>query len=1014
MPPFSRTSRKTSARASGSCICRSSTLYNEITGGLLHSILTRMPNFESSFNILGFLDRDKFLSILGKLKYLASTDKHQQLFPTTRMQITWLVGMLAQDGSHLLHISDIIAFLMRQIRGGDLSPDNVSQAKMLVELMYMHKDRLFSNRMLKYHALFFLVRHIADHERFVELRTMEEKLLEFLTSSQMEDCVIIGRDFIFSLMQISRLPFAAQLLKKLMASPSPQYPGMPGIADFLERPTPREFLIARLTPDMEIKLVFILQHIEKGFEYTFFERFRRRFVHADNETLYPDLIRYICGVVHPSNQILASSIVQRWDLITSLLRGIKSTACAQACKLALYFDWLFFNPTRDNIMCLEPGILLLYKCVKRHPYITATMIEFLAESADRVYPEHGQKVLWSLQEAMRTVTSKQVIASLSLLMQATNLDRNAKELLKKLFPMFIESSVNIQTVGFSGEVSTVEPSRDPRLAHAMPRTQSPTNGVSALSASDSILPSFSNDTGGDAFVSEEVVDDEPPAQEEETVSVMEFVSCMQVYSGDNDSEAQSAFSEECRAFLGQFVSDDCIDEPETVGALLRSKVDVDLAALWPIGDATLPACITLLEQVIAEYVSLRASANSNADRLTRLVEAMVKSNSQFAPALLVAELRESSWTVSDADGSFFVACLGRAQLMPALMVVLDHDSDWFFHILPAVLRCYGSWLTGRPDLLKCIVSNIDADQLLELGLAIRLGNMRLFGLHLAATLAESLSWTSFEQWAVWALLGDELVAESSQGNTVGVTSMFAAATSLPQAAVLEHKYTHSVTGVDGGVSERKTGQAFTEAKQGVMAIASRVPLSEAAVRAVLIGLQDMPSAMTAVMLQWLGLYGVDRLVEAVRNAVLQYAGQSLSKMDATAIAAAFEDSGGDDDEDHDSADGRQQAGGRGVPEGGMVSAAEAGKSPGRRFSQLVSPSAARLSRTIASSALNIAKLSSANLRVMLQSLATLQQTAADREHSAGLHSVFASPGLKEALEQVPIPDGWQRPLYFLA
>ena len=99
---------------------------------------------------------------------------------------------------------------------------------------------------------------------------------------------------------------------------------------------------------------------------------------AESQSLRCDLIRYICGVVHPSNEVLSSDILPRWAIIGWLLttctvrrRGLRPSAagpapaptrlsarflCLQSnvaasnAKLALFYDWLFFNPEKDSIM----------------------------------------------------------------------------------------------------------------------------------------------------------------------------------------------------------------------------------------------------------------------------------------------------------------------------------------------------------------------------------------------------------------------------------------------------------------------------------------------------------------------------------------------------------------------------------------------------------------------------------------------------------------------------------------
>lgn len=80
-------------------------------------------------------------------------------------------------------------------------------------------------------------------------------------------------------------------------------------------------------------------------------------------------------MVHPSNEVLSSDILPRWAIIgwlltTCTVRGrslgrlqepgrllqsavsvcFQSNVAASNAKLALFYDWLFFNPEKDSIM----------------------------------------------------------------------------------------------------------------------------------------------------------------------------------------------------------------------------------------------------------------------------------------------------------------------------------------------------------------------------------------------------------------------------------------------------------------------------------------------------------------------------------------------------------------------------------------------------------------------------------------------------------------------------------------
>jgi integrator complex subunit 3 len=52
---------------------------------------------------------------------------------------------------------------------------------------------------------------------------------------------------------------------------------------------------------------------------------------------------------------------------------------AANAKLALFYDWLFFDPEKDNIMNIEPAILVMFHSMRSHPAVTATLLDFLVK-----------------------------------------------------------------------------------------------------------------------------------------------------------------------------------------------------------------------------------------------------------------------------------------------------------------------------------------------------------------------------------------------------------------------------------------------------------------------------------------------------------------------------------------------------------------------------------------------------------------------------------------------------------
>ena len=65
----------------------------------------------------------------------------------------------------------------------------------------------------------------------------------------------------------------------------------------------------------------------------------------------PELIRFVCCVIHPTNEVLASDVIPRWALVGWLLSLCQANPVVFAnAKLALFYDWLAYNPEADNIM----------------------------------------------------------------------------------------------------------------------------------------------------------------------------------------------------------------------------------------------------------------------------------------------------------------------------------------------------------------------------------------------------------------------------------------------------------------------------------------------------------------------------------------------------------------------------------------------------------------------------------------------------------------------------------------
>ena len=161
-----------------------------------------------------------------------------------------------------------------------------------------------------------------------------------------------------------RLPVVADLWQDLMSWPNNF------ISHLLSSPTPKHFLSLRVSPEMERKLLYLTQQVQFGKQDKYEAWFQRHHLATpESQGLRPDLVRYIVGAIHPSNEVLKSGSTPRWALVGSLLTSCTGQVVSAFTKLAIFYDWISFNPDKDNVMSLEPAALLMQNSVRSHPQV---------------------------------------------------------------------------------------------------------------------------------------------------------------------------------------------------------------------------------------------------------------------------------------------------------------------------------------------------------------------------------------------------------------------------------------------------------------------------------------------------------------------------------------------------------------------------------------------------------------------------------------------------------------------
>ncbi|KAF9307425.1 Integrator complex subunit 3 [Mortierella antarctica] len=421
--------------------------HGEIINGLLYGILTNKGTATDFYRHMNFVSRDQLASAGKQIRYFCIHVHFQKFRQTVKEQLVWIVGQLTElrfQGCENLYMN-----LLKQIRGGDISTGNIQHSEAMLNLLNTHLPWVYNNPVLIAYSCFTYLRIILDHSRYPSLKQAEITFCTKLLRERFRECSDMGRDLVRALQDVSRIKEFEEIWMDLLHNPENLNPQLDGIHKLMAVPS-RDFILgSRLTFDMERKLLYILKTLNVGDHIRNTTWFYERYLAApEADALFSDIIRYICGVYHPTNAVLASSIVPRWLFIATLLRYVRSNTTAANIKLALFYDWLFYDPTRDSIMNIEPAMLLMERSLMREPWVTAILVEFLHFTVLNYHPTLREVIQKHVGMAMQVLVDKQVIKKIGLIYQAPILNeyQSIKEYILTLFPhqLAAEGISNIQ------------------------------------------------------------------------------------------------------------------------------------------------------------------------------------------------------------------------------------------------------------------------------------------------------------------------------------------------------------------------------------------------------------------------------------------------------------------------------------------------------------------------------------------------------------------------------------------
>ncbi|XP_052889487.1 integrator complex subunit 3 homolog isoform X2 [Anopheles moucheti] len=750
--------------------------HEEISLALVYIILTDPNGAPKMYRDLTLLTRDGLGFVTANLAMLVA-EKYHKLTDVGRKQLLWLLRELIKN--QVLNVDNLAWNILRQASGGDISPKNIALIEGLLDIFTEHRAWLEKDQFLIGTVAYTFVRLIEDHcgPQFVHLRNREVKFVISLIRDRFMDIIPLGREFVRLLQNVGRLPEFDQLWKDMLYNPKSLCPSFNGVWQLLQTRTSRRFLRGRITPDIERKIHFLTSNVKFGNQKRYQDWFQERYFNTpESQSLRCDLIRFIISAIHPTNDMLCSDIIPRWAIIGWLLTSCTNAVTLANAKLALFYDWLFFDPAKDNIMNVEPGILVMYHSIKNHPLVSCTLLDFLCRIMKNFYPKWEDRIRTGIYNSLRKILEMKVIPNLVPLFESPKLDRDLKAMLRENFREFCVPPNSMYGM------HPPQPGMETQMMMHYQPSETPRSADSVGTADD---PKFSDDeddaskaTATTATKTEDVSDDDD-------------LPLAKVRLLEKPAIAKVALPDTLNGHLEEFLREKSVKsfEPllQSLGSCGKAALNLEqenylTESVISVIKQTLPdksyfptskTDENLSESInyplFAAYRILYQQEESCKKRIMALLVAIVTRINVAGYMLLFflkvhgklqSRRKENAGSTAFKSSVYGVLCDALESddsvddyIEKDLNLLEKHNTQMFLWILPDMYREFKQTMLNNTTVLRLLVGCIDASNLGDIIYSITQGKLILFDEEgIVEILRKSLEYETFEQVCIWQLV----------------------------------------------------------------------------------------------------------------------------------------------------------------------------------------------------------------------------------------------------------------------
>ena len=435
-------------------------------------------------------------------------------------------------------------------------------------------------------------------------------------------------------------------------------------------------------------------------------------------------------------------------------------------KLALFYDWLYFNPEKDNIMNIEPAILVMHHSMRPHPAITATLLDFLCRIIPNFFPKEKEKVHQGITNSLKTILDKRVLPTLLPLFDNAKLDEELRTMLRERFPYFVvkegeevpppvleDETVagNVESGNSSARFSDDEDDDEDRDFKSDVKKEDEERKKKVKKSTNNRIQRESDGQNNGDDLDQDMKDVLKELKSESDVGRKCEITdnlVKRVMEDDFDFEQCSALASQIadvlqEEFVGKVFPDSGLLEPskESIEDSIGRPIFVVFRSLCEMTDHD-GGQETLL-QVLSELYALQPRVGYY---LLYFLSAEGKISGASRTAKEKASIYKDLCEAIDTNYSLDIC------LVNDMRQCQEDDVNLFVHLIPEIFTNFPKHSVGNTDLLYLLVSCVDGVQVQKLTCHVVSKDFVLFKKDSFQTVLQcSLGWETFEQYVLWQL-----------------------------------------------------------------------------------------------------------------------------------------------------------------------------------------------------------------------------------------------------------------------